>query len=128
MKKDIETRADIEFLLNEFYAVALSDAEIGHHFVELDLVSHLPVITDFWEKLLFGTPVYFGNPLEVHKKINIKSTLLQAHFDRWVKLFCEKVDLAFAGERAEFAKERARQIAQSLHSRIDDEKFPAFIK
>ena len=61
--KDIETREDIELLLTRFYDVAIVDDEIGHHFADLDLVTHLPVIVDFWEKVLFGKNIYFGNPL-----------------------------------------------------------------
>lgn len=118
MKKDIENRADIELLLKDFYSVVTTDPEIGHHFKKLDLESHLPVITDFWEKILFGTPVYFGNPLFVHKKLNEISPLEAEHFARWVKIFHEKVDKNFEGRHASFAKERAQQIAQSLYFRI----------
>ncbi len=71
--RDIETRADLEFLLAEFYKIATVDEEIGHHFDGLDLTTHLPVIVDFWEKVLFGKPVYFGNPLIIHQKLNEKS-------------------------------------------------------
>ena len=37
MKSDIESRADIERLLDEFYKVAIHDPKIGNHFDELDL-------------------------------------------------------------------------------------------
>jgi hemoglobin len=51
MKKDIQTRADVDDLMNRFYARAMSDAVIGYIFTdaaELDLETHLPVIGDFW--------------------------------------------------------------------------------
>lgn len=118
MKKDIENRADIELLLQDFYSVVMRDLEIGHHFTGLDLNNHLPVIADFWEKILFGKPVYFGNPLVAHKKLNEISPLKPEHFAQWVKIFCEKVDANFQGEKAAFAKERAQQIAQSLYFRV----------
>lgn len=56
MKSDIETREDLEELLADFYTVAMHDEQIGHHFDELDLESHLPVIVDFWEKVLLASP------------------------------------------------------------------------
>lgn len=124
MKHDIEKRADLELLLTEFYKIALTDAEIGHHFVDLDLASHLPVIVDFWEKVMFGKQVYFGNPLFVHQKLNRKSTLELEHFRRWVEIFTETIDKFFAGEAAENAKLRAKMIAHSLHQRIHDRDFP----
>ena len=119
MKKDIETRADLEFLLAEFYKTAVADAEIGHHFADLDLAAHLPVIVDFWEKILLGNPVYYGNPLAVHQKINEKSPLTLANFRRWTEIFSQTVDSFFAGTTAEAAKLRARMIAHSLNQRIN---------
>jgi len=121
MKPDIETRADLETLLLEFYKIVAHDEEIGHHFADLDLAAHLPVIVDFWEKVLFGKPVYFGNPLAVHQKINEKSPLRFEHFRRWTEIFASMVDRFFAGVRAENAKLRARMIAHTLNQRINQE-------
>lgn len=118
MKPDLETREDLEFLLAEFYKVATIDEEIGHHFDGLDLASHLPVIVDFWEKVLFGKPVYFGNPLAVHHVLNAKSALKLEHFQRWVEIFHLTVDKFFAGERADAAKLRAKMIAHSLNQNL----------
>ena len=117
--RDIETREDLEFLLTGFYEVATKDEQIGHHFAELDLVSHLPVIVDFWEKILFGKPVYFGHPLLIHQKINEIFPLKSEHFERWLEIFSQTVDKFFTGETAENAQLRARMIAHSLNQRIN---------
>lgn len=117
--KDIETREDIELLLTRFYDVAMTDDEIGHHFAELDLITHLPIIVDFWEKVLFGKNIYFGNPLFVHQKLHEKSPLTLEHFQRWVAIFSETVDANFEGETAENAKMRAKMIAHSLNERLN---------
>jgi hemoglobin len=121
--KDIETRADIELLLEEFYKIAISDSEIGHHFDGLDLAAHMPVIVDFWEKVLFGRQIYFGNPLFVHQKLHEKHPLTLEHFQRWVAIFSATIDENFAGEMAENAKLRAKMIAHSLNQRLN-EKLP----
>ena len=118
MKRDIETRADLENLLNEFYSVATRDERIGHHFAELNLENHLPIIVNFWEKVLFGKPVYFGNPLAVHQKINEKSPLNLEHFQRWFEIFEQTVDELFAGDMADAAKLRAKMIAHSLNQNL----------
>lgn len=117
--KDIETRPDLELLLTEFYKIAPFDAEIGHHFEGVDLAAHLPVIIDFWEKVLLGKQVYFGNPLAVHQKLHAKSPLTLKDFQRWVELFSAKVDELFTGEQAETAKLRAKMIAHSLNQRLN---------
>ena len=116
---DIETRQDIEHLLKDFYSVAMADRKIGHHFDELDLESHLPVITDFWEKVLFGRPVYFNNPLAVHQRLYERAPLLPEHFDRWVGIFAACVDRLFAGDKADQAKLRAKAIANNLGQRLN---------
>jgi hemoglobin len=122
MKSDIKARRDLEILLGEFYKAATKDAEIGHHFAELNLAAHLPVIVDFWEKILFGKPIYFGNPLLIHQKLNEKSPLTLAHFQKWFQIFSQTIDENFAGERAENAKLRAKMIAHSLNQRINSEE------
>ncbi len=119
MKRDIETREDLELLLGEFYKIAVADSEIGHHFAELDLAAHLPVIIDFWEKFLFGKPVYFGNPLAVHQILHEKSPLKLEHFQRWFEIFSQTVDKLFAGETADDAKLRAKMIVHSLNRNLN---------
>lgn len=116
---DIGTRDDLERLLRDFYSIALDDPPIAHHFLELDLEGHLPVIVDFWEKVLFGTPVYSNNPLAVHQRLHEKSPLKFEHFDRWVEIFSESVDRLFSGANADEAKSRARAIAASLGQRLN---------
>jgi len=119
MKRDIETREDLKFLLTEFYKIAVLDSEIGHHFAEIDLAAHLPVIVDFWEKVLFGKPIYFGNPLAVHRILHEKSPLKLEHFQRWFEIFSQTVDKLFAGETADDAKLRAKMIAHSLNQNLN---------
>jgi hemoglobin len=118
MARDIENRDDLTALLQAFYASATTDEHIGQFFAELDLATHLPVIVDFWDKLLFGRPVYFGNPLAVHQHINERLPLRQEHFARWVEIFSHAVDAHFAGARADEAKRRAATIAGNLHERL----------
>ena len=60
---DIETRADCERLVREFYARAFADPIIGFLFTDiakLDLEAHVPRITAFWETILLGARSYGG--------------------------------------------------------------------
>ncbi len=119
MIKDIETRADVDDLMNRFYARALKDKTIGYIFeiAELDLKHHLPVIGDFWETLLFGTGDYQRHgrsPLQIHALLDLKTPLRAEHFRRWLEIFSATIDETFAGERAEFAKLRAAAIANRM--------------
>ena len=73
MKKDIETREELESFLWAFYNKAFADELIGHFFTEvvpLDLDTHVPVIANFWESVAFNRPSYRKNVMEVHQHIN----------------------------------------------------------
>ena len=126
--KDIETRADIDELMQAFYARALDDDVIGYIFTDvakLDLEHHLPIIGDFWESLLFGTPAYSKhgrNPLLVHRELHEKSSLTAEHFQRWLEIFIATVDQMFDGERAEYLKQRAAAIAVRMQEFLEVEK------
>ena len=119
MKRDIETRADIDLLLAEFYKVVPFDSEIGHHFEGVDLAAPLPVIANFWEKILFGNQVYFGDPLAIHKMLDKRSPLTPEHFARWIAIFQETIDASFDGPIAEIAKLQAKTIGDSLYRQLN---------
>jgi len=119
MKRDIETRSDIERLLTDFYSIAMADSKIGHHFRALNLEHHLPMIANFWEKILLGNPVYFNNPLSFHQVLHAHSPLLPEHFTHWVSIFTATVDRLFEGETADLAKSRANSIAGVLDQKLN---------
>ncbi|MFV0389085.1 MAG: group III truncated hemoglobin [Pyrinomonadaceae bacterium] len=119
-KADITKREDIDVLMKSFYGTALRDELIGHHFVEMNLERHLPVIGNFWEKVLLGNPVYFGNPLVVHRALHLKAPLKTEHFSRWIEIFKQTVDRMFEGDIAEHAKKRAEMIAATLDLRLNE--------
>src|SRR6478609_1813698 len=117
---DIETRADIDELMSEFYERAFADDLLGYIFrdvAKLDLETHLPIIGDFWETLLLGNQVYSRhgrNPLQIHGELNAKTPLESKHFRRWLEIFNTTVDELFRGERSSFAKMRAGTIANRM--------------
>ncbi|GAA4271360.1 group III truncated hemoglobin [Aquimarina gracilis] len=112
--KDIENRADIEFLMRSFYKEAFNDSAIGEFFTKiakLDLEEHLPHITDFWEQQLFRKGDYKKNVLQIHKGLSEKKSFEKLHFERWLFLLDKTVDQNFEGEKANLIKTRALSIA-----------------
>lgn len=124
MTRDIETRKDIDDLMNAFYKRAMNDERIGFIFTDvakLDLEKHLPFIGDFWESLLLGAKnyqIHGRNPLQIHADLSEKTPLEPKHFRRWLKIFSETIDEMFEGERTEFAKSRAEAIANRMMNYI----------
>ncbi|MGZ3851945.1 MAG: group III truncated hemoglobin [Flavisolibacter sp.] len=124
MKKDIETREELEKFLWAFYERAFADELIGRFFAEvvpLDLDTHVPVIANFWESVAFNKPSYRKNVMEVHQHIHDLSSIKKEHLDRWVKLFTETLTDNFDGARTELMKQRARSIATLMDIKLNHE-------
>jgi len=119
MRKQIENRADVSFLVHQFYAKIRADEEIGFYFNEMisDWDAHLEKLTDFWETNLFGVRKYKGNPHAVHNEVD-------AHFDEkitsnefgiWLNHWFQTIDEHFEGENADTLKRRARKMSTFLY-------------
>lgn len=122
MKKDIETRADLEGMLRAFYEKAFADELIGHFFtkvVPLNLDTHIPVITDFWEAIIFNKHSYKKNVMVVHQHIHNLSHIKKEHLDRWVEIFTETVEEMFDGDKATLIKQRATSIATIMDIKLN---------
>lgn len=117
-KKAIESRVDIQLLVETFYAKVRADDSIGPFFNESisDWPSHLDRLTDFWETNLFFVQKFKGNPMLKHQLVNkrFNNSITSYHFGVWLTLWVSKIDELFEGEKAERAKERARKMGTHL--------------
>lgn len=119
--KDIESRKDIEVLVDAFYKKVLKDKTIGYIFedvAKIKMEKHMPTMYDFWETTLFHKAVYKGNPMNIHLKLNHMEPLTKAHFEQWLFLFNATVDELFLGAKADLAKTRALSIATVMQIKI----------
>ncbi|MFL5773750.1 MAG: group III truncated hemoglobin [Flavisolibacter sp.] len=118
---DINSREDITRILLSFYKKAFTDELIGKFFTEvvpLDLDTHIPVITDFWETILLDQRKYSKNVMQIHQHISSLSAIKKQHLDRWVKLITETIDEHNNGNRATLMKQRARSIATLMEMKL----------
>ena len=112
--KEIENRDDLLHLVQHFYTKLLADASISYLFTDvarIHLQTHLPVLVDFWDMVLFQTDTYRKNALQIHIDLHHKSPLSANHFNTWLKHFNDSVDELFTGEKAFVIKQRALSIA-----------------
>ncbi len=124
IKKEIETRADIEKFIRSFYEKVIVDPTIGIIFTKtftIDWELHIPLITDFWETILLDNPVYTNNAMGVHFNINKVFPLQKLHFDAWLVLFNNTLDELFVGEKVGLAKKRALGIAQVMLLKMNEQ-------
>jgi len=121
MKKDIESRDDIELLVKSFYEKVKIDPVIGSIFTDIARVNwekHLPVMFDFWENTIFYTGSYSGNPMKSHQNLNRLFPLTKEHFSRWNQLFASTMDELFEGDKAVLAKQRAISISTVMQLKL----------
>ncbi|HEU0112470.1 MAG TPA: group III truncated hemoglobin [Flavisolibacter sp.] len=120
--RDIENRGDLVAFLQAFYKAAFKDELIGRFFTEvvpLNLETHIPVIADFWEAVVFGTRGYRKNVMEVHQHIHHLSAIKKEHLDRWVSIFINTMDKHFEGPGATLMKQRAQSIATLMNIKLN---------
>lgn len=123
--RDIESREDIEFLVEQFYQKLMVDPDVGHFFtvvVQLNLEKHLPVICDFWETILLDNYVYKGNPMIKHIQLHQKSPLTDHHFSTWLSMWTTTILHFHKGPRADLAISRAESVAELMKYKIEGPK------
>ena len=72
MKRDIETKTDIELLINTFYDKVLKDELIGPFFKHIDFNKHLPKMIHFWSFVLLDEAGYTTDVTKVHQHMKLK--------------------------------------------------------
>ncbi|MGB1296302.1 MAG: group III truncated hemoglobin, partial [Flavobacteriales bacterium] len=115
--KSIESRDEINILVNAFYAKIRKDDLLGpifnKHIAEEQWPAHLEKLTDFWESQLFRVSKFRGNPTLAHKNVDEAHhhKIEQSHFNHWLSIWFETVDELFEGELALLAKNSAHRMA-----------------
>jgi hemoglobin len=115
---DLETENDIAEMVRRFYSDVTQDDLLGPMFNEVarvDWSEHLPKLTAFWCRALLGQPGYQGNPFRAHMLIHAQRAFTPAHFERWLSLFHETLELGWTGPNARRAVELADNVAR-VHS------------
>lgn len=114
---DIETKADVRRLVDEFYGAIREDALLNPIFTDVaqvDWTHHLPKMYEFWNGLILGEPGYSGQPFPPHVVLPVG----REHFTRWLELFRATVDRNFVGVHAQRAKDAAGSIAHTFAMRM----------
>src|SRR6188472_2079441 len=96
--RDIESRDDLEVLVNAFYDKVRADELLGPIFQTIigdDWSQHLPIMYSFWNTVLFGAEGYKGQAVGKHVEIDRRMPLNEEHFERWIALWRQTVDRLF---------------------------------
>jgi hemoglobin len=121
MKSDIQSKHDIEILVEQFYQKIKADDLLGPVFTDIVKVNwekHLPVMISFWENALFYNGSYAGNPIQTHRHLHNMFPLNEEYFTRWLTLFIKTVDELFEGEKSLLVKQKAFSIASVMKVKV----------
>ena len=113
MKNDIQTRGDVELLVNTFYDKVQKDEVLNHIFgtvAKTNWETHLPKMYAFWESILFNAGTFTGNPMQAHFRINNDEAFDPSSYGNWIVLWTETVNNLFEGPVANEAIFRATNI------------------
>ena len=125
MLNDIINEEDIRKLVDAFYNKVKFNAHLNPIFTDVAKVEwehHLPKMYNFWTTVLLGKPVYKGNPMSKHVDINFRVKLTPDLFNEWLTLFYQTVDELYVGTIADEAKIRAKNIAEMMRQKIDEDE------
>ena len=114
-RRDLDDPEQIAELVRRFYADVAQDDLLGPVFVDVarvDWSEHLPKLTAFWCRALLGLPGYTGNPFQAHAEVHRQQPFTAAHFQRWLSLFHETLELGWAGPCADRAARLADDVAR----------------
>ncbi|HWL45182.1 MAG TPA: group III truncated hemoglobin [Ilumatobacter sp.] len=117
--RDLDEPAEIAEMVRRFYFDVAQDDLLGPMFNDIarvDWSEHLPKLAAFWCRALLSLPGYEGNPYRAHLLIHSRRSFTRAHFERWLDLFHETLDLGWEGPYVERAKLLARKVAM-VHSK-----------
>lgn len=115
---DLDTPDEIAEMVRRFYGDVAQDDLLGPMFndvAQVDWSEHLPKLTAFWCRALLGMPGYSGNPFRAHLLVHQQAPFTMAHFQRWLSLFHETIELGWVGPNADRAGDLANNVAR-VHS------------
>jgi hemoglobin len=116
--RDLDSPDAIAEMVRRFYADVTQDDLLGPMFndvAQVDWSEHLPKLTAFWCRALLGVTGYQGNPFRSHALVHARHEFTPEHFERWLTLFHETLELGWTGPNTRRARELADNVAR-VHS------------
>ncbi len=115
---DLDSPEEIDEMVRRFYADVAQDDLLGPMFndvARVDWSEHLSKLSAFWCRALLGIAGYSGNPFRAHLLVHNQRAFTAAHFERWLSLFHETLELGWIGPNARRAATLADNVAR-VHS------------
>lgn len=118
---DLDTPEKVAEMVRRFYQDVAQDDLLGPVFNDVARVNwseHLPKLSAFWCRALLGIEGYVGNPFRAHALIHAERPFTVAHFERWLELFTDTVELGWQGPTSDRALALAHNVARVHGSQL----------
>ncbi len=125
--RDLDTSEEIAEMVRRFYADVAMDALLGPMFddvAQVDWTEHRAKLTAFWCRALLGQQGYAGNPFRAHARVHAKQAFTSAHFERWLLLFRETLELGWTGPNVARARALADNVARVHGEQLEGRHTP----
>lgn len=124
-RPDLDSAHNVDRFVDLFYARLLNDCVLAPVFLEdaqIDVRTHLPSISLYWQKMLWGDKQYNTNMMKKHRKINAHRPFSTAHYQRWLGYFEQTAKESFSGEYTDKALRIARNVIKNMekHMRVGE--------
>jgi hemoglobin len=119
--KDLEKRADVIVLVDNFYKKVLANESLKPIFAPslANWEHHVVRVYDFWDNWLFQTGLYTGGMMFAHLERHKTNPILTQHFEQWLAFWFLSIDELFVGKNADFLKSKALEIGQILNIKLN---------
>jgi len=118
---DLTTRERVADLVTDFYREVAGDEVLGPYFndvAQAGWAAHLPHLTDYWCRILFGSPGFEGAVTRVHRDLHADAAISPEACDRWFELWETSIDARWSGTYADHARRHAAVLMAGLARRV----------
>jgi len=126
---DLDCKEAIDAMVYGFYRRLLDDPEMAPVFFEvakIDLGKHLPVICQYWHKMLLGDRSYQRHMMQKHRDLDDQLPLTGVHHERWLGHFMANLEGRFAGPNTDRARRLAARIMDNLYLQLQTRRTGSF--
>ena len=124
---DLDCREQIDAMVHGFYQRLLNDPVMAPVFLDVakvDLGKHLPVICQYWHKMLLGDREYQRHMMAKHRALDDQVRLTGEHHERWLGHFMANLNGRYAGPNTDRARRLAATIMDNLYHQLSQRHQP----
>jgi len=118
---DLDSHQHIDQFIKLFYDKLLNDEIMAPVFLEdakIDIRTHLPTISLYWQKMLLGDDQYRTHMMNKHRVVHKTNPFKEAHFIRWLTLFEEAIAANNSGPYTEKARKIAKNVIRNMKTQL----------